>query len=190
MADLSRWLPFKSRRKSAEEKKSTAVQQRSEEAGAGSSQLSPLFSSSMPQLMQRMFDEPFFTDPFAPMADLDRWFGDFAPARFQPSVDVVDEETALRVTAELPGMDKDDIQLNVEGDVLTIRGEKKNEEEKKEQGVFRTERYYGYFQRSIPLPRGIDLDRTEAEFKKGVLTVRLPKGAVKEEKGTSIPIKG
>ena len=104
-------------------------------------------------------------------------------------MDVVDEEGALCVTAELPGMDQENIQLSVDNDVLTIRGEKRNEDESKEKGVFRTERYYGYFQRAVPLPSDVDVEKAEAKFKKGVLTVRLPKRAGATESARQIPIK-
>lgn len=188
MSDLSRWLPFKSRRK-VEEPKTEAAASRNVHEAAGAQALARMFPTNMQQLMQHMFDDPFFSDPFSRLGSIDRWFGDFSPTRFQPSIDVVDEESALRVTAELPGMGKDDIHLSIDNDVLTIHGEKKNEEQQNEQGVFRTERYYGYVQRAVPLPRGLEVDKVEANFKDGVLSVRLPKSKAKPEVSTRIPIR-
>ena len=186
MSTLQRWLPFKFRRKHADEKKAEIAADKPIAARP----MASFFGMPMSQLMQEAFGEPFFRETFSRFGDLDQWFGDFAPAKFQPKVDVVDEEGALRVTAELPGMSKDDVQLSIEDDVLTIRGEKRNEEESKENGVFRTERYYGYTQRAVPLPSSLNHDKAEATFDKGVLTVRFPKGAPTPDKGTEIPIKG
>ena len=119
---------------------------------------------------------------------MDRWFGDFSPSRFSPSVEVSDEGKALKVTAELPGMEKDDVKLQLEGNMLVISGEKKSESENKDEGVFRTERYYGYFQRAVPLPEDVDREKAEADFKKGVLTIVLPKTAETIESRRTIPI--
>ncbi len=199
MSKLERWLPFLFRRKTAEEKTQQAAAERTsshQSVPIRTGENSPLalqsnsLSSPINQLMQSFLNDPFLRDPFARFAEMDRWFGDFSPSRFQPTVDVVDEETALRVTAELPGMSKDDIQLQIENDMLVIHGEKRNQEETSEKGLYRSERYYGYFQRAIPLPAELDHDKAEAEFEKGVLTVRLPKTARVEEKASKIPIKG
>ena len=113
--------------------------------------------------MNRLFDEAF------------RDFG--APSLFGrmptwPSVEITDAEKEVRVSAELPGLDEKDVEVLVEGDVLTLRGEKKAE--RSGEGRFFTERYYGAFERQIPL-EGVEEDKAEASFKNGVLTVSLPK---------------
>ena len=105
------------------------------------------------------------------------WFGDFAPAPVLPAIDVSDEDEALKVTAELPGMSKDDIEVTVADGCLTLRGEKRHDDEQREKGVYRTERFYGYVHRALPLPDDVDGDAAEASFENGVLTVRLPKVA-------------
>ncbi len=97
------------------------------------------------------------------------------PERFMPQIDVVDSEKEVRVSAELPGMDEKDIDVSLTAEALTIRGEKKEETEEKGKGYYRSERSYGSFSRTIPLPVEIDTDKIEASFKKGVLTVKLPK---------------
>ena len=76
---------------------------------------------------------------------------------------------------ELPGLDDDDVEVNLSDGVLTIRGEKKHETEENGRGYYMAERSWGAFHRMIPLPPGVDTDRTEARFKRGVLTVTLPK---------------
>lgn len=107
---------------------------------------------------------------------------------FSPKVDVVENEKEIKVSAELPGMDEKDIELSLTKDSLTIRGEKKEEKEDKGKDYYRMERSYGSFVRTVPLPVEVDEDKVEASFKKGLLTVTLPKTekAVKETK--KIPI--
>jgi HSP20 family protein len=105
-----------------------------------------------------------------------------------PSLEVNASNEEVRVSAELPGMDEKDIELLVDQDVLTIRGEKRSESE--DQGRHFSERYYGRFERSIALPFEVEEDGAEASFKNGVLTVTLPKSAKAEEKGKRIAING
>ena len=116
-------------------------------------------------------------DPFGPPGPLGSWFGDFSATEFQPRIDVTDESDALRIVAELPGMTRDDVELEVIDDMLIISGDKRFESKSEEQGCYRIERSFGHFQRVVPLPAGIDLDRAEARFENGVLTLRLPKAA-------------
>ncbi|MDD9939613.1 MAG: Hsp20/alpha crystallin family protein [Myxococcales bacterium] len=194
MSKLEGWLPFRFRRNKSENKETAAAKAAGEKEGAQATAqpqhpLAPFFSAPMAQLLGSMGGEPFFRDAFSHATALDRWFGDFAPARFSPTLDVVDEETSLRVSAELPGMSKNDIKLSIDDDLLVIQGEKKNEEESKEHGVFRSERYYGYFKRTVPLPSEIEADKAAADFKDGVLTVRFPKQAKPMASKRSIEIK-
>ena len=170
--ELSKWNPFKFLRKTSEEKRT--------EAGhlpAGWPEPSRLLMTDPLRMMQE-----WLRDPFAGFSQLDRWFGDFSPSVFQPRVDVVDDGDALRITAELPGMDREDVQVQIEDEALVLRGEKKLESRSEEKGCYRIERAFGSFQRVIPLPDGTDVDRAEAKFEKGVLTLRIPKSAAAEEK--------
>lgn len=98
------------------------------------------------------------------------------------------EETGkdVVVRVELPGMDKDDCIISIEGNVLHLRGEKRFERETSDSTYHVMERAYGAFQRSIPLPRNVNIEQAEASFKNGVLTVRLPKEG--SDKATSIPV--
>lgn len=98
------------------------------------------------------------------------------------------EETAkdMVVRVELPGMDKDDCQIRIEGNVLYLSGEKRFERDTDESTYHVMERAYGAFQRTIPLPRNVNIDQAEASFKNGVLTVRLPKEG--SDKGKSIAV--
>jgi len=160
--DVSKWNPFKFARKSVEEK-------RAEPAAATPDPT----RSAMPEPLRMMQD--MLASPLASASSLDRWFGDFSPNLFQPHIDVVDDGEALRLTAELPGMERKDIELLIEDDYLMLRGEKKVEAKSEEKGCYRLERAFGRFQRMIPLPDGLDTGRAEARFENGTLTLRIPK---------------
>jgi HSP20 family protein len=92
-----------------------------------------------------------------------------------PAVDVFEKGDKLVVKAEVPGMKEDDIHVSVEGDMLTIRGEKKTESEVKDEDYYRCERSYGSFFRSVALPSTVDASKIEADYEDGVLEVTLPK---------------
>lgn len=105
-----------------------------------------------------------------------------------PKMDVSETDKEFKISAELPGMDEKDIDVSVSNEVLTIKGEKKAEKEEKKPNYYRMERSYGTFQRSIPLPTEVEKDQVQASFKKGVLSIVLPKSekAVKENKKIEI----
>ncbi|TBW02778.1 Hsp20/alpha crystallin family protein [Azotobacter chroococcum] len=106
-----------------------------------------------------------------------------------PAVDIHDKGAAYEISAELPGMDEQDIEVRLSSGCLTIKGEKKEEHEDRKKDTYVAERYYGAFQRSFALPVEVDAERIEARFDKGVLTLSLPKKpeALADEK--TIPIK-
>ncbi|MFW6206374.1 MAG: Hsp20/alpha crystallin family protein [Gemmatimonadota bacterium] len=107
-----------------------------------------------------------------------------------PDVEVVESDDEIELSAEMPGLSRDDIRIEVEDDILRIHGEKKEEleEERKDGEVRISERRYGAFSRSFGLPASVDADAIEAEMKNGVLTVRLPKTA--QARGRRIEIEG
>lgn len=96
---------------------------------------------------------------------------------FSPRIDIAENDKEIKISAELPGMDEKDIDLSINKELLIIKGEKKEEKEDKGKDYYRMERSYGSFSRSIQLPAEIDTNKVEAMFKKGVLTVTLPKTA-------------
>ena len=117
----------------------------------------------------------------------ERWFrADELDVR-APAVDVFEEKDDIVVKAEIPGMDKDNIQVNLTDHTLTIKGEKKKEEEVKEEKYYRSERSYGAFVRTLELPRDVHADKIKATFKNGVLEVRMPK--TEEAKAKEIKVK-
>jgi HSP20 family protein len=90
-------------------------------------------------------------------------------------VDVSETDKEIEISAELPGLDENDIDVSLTEDVLTIKGEKKTEKEEKKKDYYISERSHGAFRRSIPLPAGTDRDRVRATFKNGVLSITIPK---------------
>jgi HSP20 family protein len=104
-----------------------------------------------------------------------------------PRMDVSETPDEVKLRIEIPGIDPKDIQLLLENDVLTIRGEKHEEAEQKTEEFVRSERTYGKFARSMKLPAPVDPEKVSAIFKNGVLAVAMPKSAM--TKGTKIPIK-
>jgi HSP20 family protein len=131
--------------------------------------------------MDRLFDR--FAAGFG-MPMLRRWFNaepgwaHESSFRFpNPAVDVTEDDKAYKVTAELPGLEEEDLDVTVAGGMLTIKGEKSYEKDEKNENRHVSERAYGSFQRSFALPDGVEADKISAAMAKGVLTVTLPKTA-------------
>jgi HSP20 family protein len=127
--------------------------------------------------------------------ELNRLFDFALPTRdsglfsgWTPPLDVFDEKDNFVVKAELPGLKKEDIEINVHNGVLTISGERKHEAEKKEGQTFRSERYFGRFQRSVTLPAAVDVKNVKASYKDGVLTIDLPKAEEAKPKQIAISV--
>ncbi len=131
--------------------------------------------TGMQQEMNRLFDE-FFGERRQEMAE----------GAWLPVVDVSETGTEIVVKAELPGMSKDDIELDLQDNVLTLKGEKKQEKKEEKESFHRVERSYGSFSRSFTLPVGVDSEKVQATFKDGVLVITLPK--VEEAKQKKIEI--
>ncbi|WP_099867914.1 Hsp20/alpha crystallin family protein [Pararhizobium haloflavum] len=106
-----------------------------------------------------------------------------------PAFDVAEKEKEYEITAELPGIDQDHVEIRLNNHLLTIRGEKSESKEEKEKDYFLSERRFGSFQRSFQVPEGVDTNGIEASFTKGVLTVRLPKSAEARQAEKTIPVK-
>lgn len=106
-----------------------------------------------------------------------------------PRADMVETATGVEVTVELPGVDQDAVDVSVTEDMLTIRGEKKVERQDEKTGYVLSERSYGAFSRSIALPRGVDPDKAEAQFKNGLLTITLPRAPEEQERARKVHIR-
>ncbi len=143
-------------------------------------------------------------DPFAELDQvrhaMDRIFGEFRPFRPEAGtevgyipLDVSESEDAFEVEAALPGVKPDDVEIQVHGDTITIKGEAKEEREEKGKNWLRHERRYGMFARSFTLPTAIDADKAVAEFENGVLKLHLPKSEAERPKTIKVgtgPIEG
>lgn len=105
-----------------------------------------------------------------------------------PALDVYEEKDTVIVKAELPGMNKEDIEVNLTGDNLTIKGEKKEDKEVKEDNYYRRERSYGSFLRSVDLPCEVKAGEIKASFKEGVLEIRMPKTEEAKKKAIAVKI--
>jgi len=123
--------------------------------------------------------------------EIDRLFDDFArgfptfgngKADLLPSMDVTETDKQIEITAELPGLEEKDVQINVADNLLTIRGEKKAEKEEKDKDYRLIERSYGSFERTLELPDGVNADAIQASIAKGVLKVTVPKPAPAQSK--------
>ncbi len=116
--------------------------------------------------MERLYDRFLDLRPFRRFTEEGEWM---------PTVDVSETEREIIVNAEVPGVEAKDIDVNLVGDVLTIKGERKREHEEKEENFHRIERSYGSFYRSLRLPSEVDGEKIMASYKKGVLRISLPK---------------
>lgn len=174
MSDLSKWLPFKFERRmggKAGEESEGRIARRN-----GGEDTFERLNQEMSQMMRNFLgSDEWMVPSFRSAAQAPTWFGDFRPSKFAPVIDVADTDTHLVVSAEIPGLSKKDIEVTVYEGALNIKGEKRHELEKEENGVYRTERYFGAFNRTVPLPADINPDAAESRFENGVLTLRLPK---------------
>lgn len=129
---------------------------------------------------------------WSPFSDLEReWRFDFPRVfgeGFRPTIDVVKGEGELVVTAELPGIDPNDVEVALDGNYLTIKGEKSEEREVSEDDRYMHERGYGKFQRRIPLPEGVSADKIVANYDKGILTVKVTLPEEKTIAPRTIPV--
>lgn len=147
--------------------------------------------------------ESFYKEMDALHKEMSRLFDDFwkggahlemtkqpwALEELTPRVDETEDEKAFHIRVELPGMDKDDVDLTLADGILTIRGEKKREEEEKGKDFYRTERAFGKFSRSLRLPMDVDESKVDASFAKGVLYIDLPKTEEAKKKIKHISVK-
>ncbi len=143
--------------------------------------------------VDRLFDDfsgGMWRSPFA------RSFFDVEPFRrgegtfgAVPAVDVTQTDKGYEITAELPGLAEKDIDVKLANGILTIRGEKRNEKEEKNKDYYVRERSFGSFERSFQLPEGVDADKINASFNKGVLTIMVPKSAQAQSAEKKIEVK-
>jgi len=130
---------------------------------------------SLQREIDRLFDD--FTRGFSTLSMMPAPGG-----KLMPVTDVTETDKEIEISAELPGLEEKDVQINLSDNVLTIKGEKKAEKERKEKDFRMVERSYGAFERTIELPEGVNPDSIKATIAKGVLTVTVPKPAPAQAK--------
>ena len=135
--------------------------------------------------MERAFDD-FLGHRWPVLGE--RWWPSQAVGLSIPAVDLYEEKDEIVAKTELPGVAKEDIQVNITDHMLTIKGEKKREEETKEKNFYRSERSYGAFSRSIELPSEIHAEKARASFKNGVLELHLPKTEEAKKKEVKVKV--
>jgi HSP20 family protein len=143
--------------------------------------LTPEPAYTLQQRLNRLFEETF-----GPLAFLEE---PVSMAAWTPSCDIYETENEIVVKAEIPGVKKEDVKLSIQDNVLTISGERKFEQETKKENYLRVERGYGSFTRSFTLPPSVDAKKIIAEFKDGLLEVKLPKLEEAKPKEVEIKIK-
>jgi HSP20 family protein len=132
-----------------------------------------------------MFDDFWSHKNFAlSVPSLSNW----AKGIWQPAVDIHENKKDLVISASLAGLKKEDIKVDIDEDVITISGEKKEEKEQEDKNYYRREQSYGSFQRSIKLPDYVDADKAKAAYKNGVLEIKIPKIAKPPRKGKKLDI--
>lgn len=134
--------------------------------------------------INQMFDSFFRGSEWSPFGEMAEWREEFSPR-----IDVKESDKEIDITAELPGIDEKDIDVLLDRDMLTLKGEKREEKEEKSKNYWHMERRYGSFHRVIPLPEEIDKEDIKANFKKGILHIKIPKTAKVEPAGRKITIK-
>lgn len=124
----------------------------------------------------------------------DDFFGDYSGAGLElsdwsPRADFVEKEKEYLIKADLPGIDEKDLDVNFEDNILTIKGKREQESKKEEDGYTYSERSFGSFTRSFRLPTDVSIDKVNAEYKKGVLTISIPKDEKKQPKKLKVEVK-
>jgi HSP20 family protein len=140
---------------------------------AGSQRDNPFgFLRRFAEQMDRLFEDFGFGGGLSPRIQLGA--SRFGETTWAPDIDLIEREGSVLIRADLPGMKRDDIQVDIRGDSLCVSGERRHDEERREQGWYRIERGYGSFCRTIPLPEGADVEKAQASFRDGVLEVTVP----------------
>lgn len=177
MANIATKLPIRTAEKSDEQRlPQPSAWQPLENLRHEVDRLFENFSSDLRRMFRPSFDhEPYWRREWATIAI--------------PPVDVSDKGSAFEITADLPGMDEKSVDVTVKNGTLTIKGEKQEEKEEKKTDYYLKERHFGSFQRSFHIPEGVATDKIEATFKKGVLTITMPKTVEAQKPAQTIEVK-
>ncbi|MBW2355307.1 MAG: Hsp20/alpha crystallin family protein [Deltaproteobacteria bacterium] len=185
--NVKKWIPWNWFKKEEEEAGKMVPVKRESAQEPGSAFGHPL--QQFHQEIDRLFDQAFRGFGLSPFTLERPPFPRLADGVLKPTLDLAATDKEYTITVEIPGVDEKDVQLEIVNDTLTIRGEKKQEKEEKEKNYYRMERSYGTFQRILSLPEDVDQENIKAVFKKGVLTVTLPRKALPKSQVKQIEVK-
>jgi len=186
--DIKKLAPWNWFKKEEEDSSATVPVKRVDQQGAVTEGGSDHPIVQLHREMDRLFDNafrgfglsPFKSDLFTPLT---------ASGLLKPQVDIGATDKEYSITLEVPGVDEKDVTVEIANNTMTIRGEKKQEKEEKEKNYYRVERSYGSFQRVLSLPEDADQDDVKATFKKGVLTIKMPRKSLPQADVKQIEIK-
>lgn len=139
--------------------------------------------------IDRLFESVFRGFGFPSLSGDNSFAGLGQNVRLKPNMDIEASDNEYAITVEVPGVDEDNIKLELVENALTIKGEKRQESENKDKDVYRVERSYGSFQRVLSLPEDANHDGIDAQFKNGLLIITIPRKVIPKEKGKIIDIK-
>lgn len=182
---LAPWNWFKKEQEEQQVSAPLPAQRNDQSVGLGT--FSPVLQ--LHREIDRLFDDAFRSFGFPALA-MPRWPSELS-SMLRPALDIEETNKQYRITLEVPGVEEKDIEITLADDVLTVRGEKRQQQETNEGGFHRVERSYGSFQRVLNLPDDANQESIKAEFKNGVLTITMDKREPSAPKqGRSIPING
>lgn len=185
--DIKKWVPWNWFKKEEEDAAKMVPIKRESAKEQSGVLLHPL--QQFHQEVDRIFDQAFRGFGLSPFAFDQPLFPRLADGILKPTLDLGASDKEYTITVEVPGVDEKDVKLEIVNDTLTISGEKKQEKEEKEKNYYRMERSYGSFQRVLSLPEDVDQDGVKATFKKGVLTVTLPRKALPKSDAKQVEVK-
>lgn len=159
----------------------TLIRWKNRPTGSGHGELSPL--ATLRNEMDRLF-EAFTREP---LGGIEWPF--LASGRWTPAVDVSEDDKTLTVRAEVPGINPEDLEVTVSGDQLVLAGEKQESAEQSEKDYYQSERRFGSFRRTVPLPEAVDPEKVQAEYANGILTIHLEKSEAAAAKRIDVKVK-
>lgn len=185
--DIKKWVPWNWFHKEEEDAGKTVPVRRE-----GTQEQSGLFTNPLQHFhheIDRIFDQAFRGFGLSPLGYDRPFLPRLSDGLLKPTLDLGATDKEYTVTVEIPGVEEKDIKLEIVNDTLTIRGEKKQEKEEKDKNYYRMERSFGSFQRVLSLPNDADQDGVQATFKKGVLTVTMPRKTSPRSDAKQIEVK-
>jgi HSP20 family protein len=185
--DIKKWIPWNWFKKEEENAGKMVPVKRENSKEQSGTLLHPL--QQFHQEIDRIFDQAFSGLGLSPFSFERPLVSRLADGILKPTLDLGATDKEYTITVEIPGVDEKDIKLEIVNDTLTISGEKKQEKEEKEKDYYRMERSYGSFQRVLSLPEDADQEKINATFKKGVLTVTMPRKALPKSDVKQIEVK-